>query len=593
MTLSAHPVEPSEADIDAMYPPVDLAIVCESTYPYLKGGLSAVVHQLCEAHPDRSIGIIHITWDRDAPHEPLYDVPPQVSWVMPLYQSLEEHASTFKSFTVRSSGLGRRARKAAARRIFAAIDEHLAGSDDALWALWDDGVNPRTRSFRLWPLLSSFEFMREATTYFAGAQLSFTDLFWQLREFFSLAFAVTDLHFPKAEIYHSHTTGAAGLLAAAAARQHGSRFFLTEHNLYVRDTVNTLLNRSLATAVTLEEWRSLDTYTTADFEPTTATVTPAKRAWLGWFSRSGVVAYRSADLISYLYPEAVVEAKGLGGIGAKSYVVPNGVRPDDFARARGELRRRRARPVEGDRIWRLACAGRVVPIKGQLDLLEALAHLLETGVTDWELDFMGPDGEQPAYVELCKRRVDELGLGGRVRFLGSVDLRERFGQYDALVVPSHNEGQPIVVLEAMTVGLPTIGTYVGGMKQLVEDDLRVTVEGRSASIGSCGLLVHPHRPLDLADAIRRLLTDEQAWERMSRNGLDRVDHYFHIDNAMDMYRAVYDLLTSSTDESVDRVLAEVEQRSGAKRDERALRAVTRPLETQQPASGDPGSSRAA
>lgn len=531
--------EPTAADVRADYPDVDIAIVCESTYPYLKGGLSAVVHQLCEAHPDYRIGIIHIAWDRSSPTIPLYDVPPQVQWVMPVYQSLREHEATFKAFTVRDSRLGRKARQAVVDRMFAALDEHFAGDDAALWALWEDGVNPVTRQFRLWPLLSSVEFMQAATAYFAASQLSFTDLFWQLREFFSLAFAVSDMHFPKAHVYHSHTTGAAGLLASAAARQHGSSFFLTEHNLYVRDTVNTLMNRSLATEVSVDEWRTITDYTTADFVPQPAVVTPKLRGWLGWFARSGVVAYRAASFISYLYPDAIREAAALGGPGEKSHVLPNGVRPSDFAAARDAFSRRQARADAGERIWRLACAARVVPIKGQLDLLEALALLVESGVTNWELEFMGPENEQPAYVEACRERASELGLDGRVRFLGSVNLRERFGDYDALVLPSHNEGQPIVVLEAMTVGLPTIGTYVGGMKQLVEDDLRVTIDGAGVALGSCGVLVQPHRPEELAAALRRLLADPELFRALSRNAQERVERYFHLDSAMGMYRVVY------------------------------------------------------
>ncbi|MFD1720158.1 GT4 family glycosyltransferase PelF [Amnibacterium endophyticum] len=531
-------LEPTAAQVAADFPEVDIAIVCESTYPYLKGGLSAVVHQLCEAHPDYRIGIIHIAWDRSSPTVPLYDVPPQVQWVMPVYQSLQEHAGTFKAFRPRDSRVPGRHRRAVVTRLFDALDAHFAGDDGPLWALWDDGVNPVTRTFRLWPLLSSTEFMQAATQYFAGSGLSFADLFWQVREFFSLAYCVSDLHFPKAHVYHSHTTGAAGLLAAAAARQHGTSFFLTEHNLYVRDTINTLMNRSLATEVSVDEWRTITEYTTADFEPTTAVVDPKLRGWLGWFARSGVVAYRAADFISYLYPDAIREAAALGGPGEKSHVLPNGVRPADFAAARDEYRNRQERDAD-DRIWRLACAARVVPIKGQMDLLEALALLLEAGVTNWELDVMGPENEQPAYVEACKRRAHELGLDGRVRFLGTVNLRERFGGYDALVLPSHNEGQPIVVLEAMTVGLPTIGTYVGGMKQLVEDDIRVTIDDEAVLLGPCGLLAQPRRPEDLAAKLGRLLQDRVLYEALSRNAQERVERYFHLDSAMGMYRVVY------------------------------------------------------
>jgi glycosyltransferase involved in cell wall biosynthesis len=549
------------------YRPVDVAIVCESTYPYLTGGLSAVVHQICEANPDATIGIIHIAWDTTSPREPLYDVPPQVVWVKTVYQSLGEHAATFKKFQPKDVGLKRPQRAALAGRVIDAIDQHMKGNDDALWTLYDEGINPLTRSYRLWPILSTREFMVAATKFFASIHLPFTDLFWNLREFFSLAYAVTDEVFPEAKVYHAHTTGAAAVLAAAAARQRSARFLLTEHNLYARDTINHLLERSMDTVVTENEWRTLDTYTTSGAVPRTAKVTPAQRAWMAWWVRTGILAYRAADHITYLYPDAIDEAKGLGGIPQKSSVLPNGVTPEHFESARSLFRKRQGDVIASAdrRIWNLAYAARVVPIKGLLDLLESLAQLTERGVTNWQLDVMGPDKEMPEYAEQCRARCTELGLDGHVKFLGSVNLRERFGYYDALVLPSHNEGQPIVVLEAMTMGLPTIGTYVGGMKQLVEDDLEViTTSGDSLTIGACGLLVESHDVDSLANAIEGLMADEAAFDEFSRNAQLRVEHYFHIDSAMNLYRSRYfeliagPISAGEATAAVERVRAELE-----------------------------------
>jgi glycosyltransferase involved in cell wall biosynthesis len=524
------------------YPDVDIAIVCESTYPFLTGGLSAVVHQICEANPDRRIGIIHLAWDRESPAVPLYDVPPQVAWVKTVYQALVEHSETFLGFRPRDMKLKKRERARVADLVFEALAGHLGGDDSALWRLYDEGINPLTRSYRLWPVISTQEFMLRSVDFFGSSELTFTDLFWQLREFFSLVYAVTDEVFPKAGVYHAHTTGAAALLAATAARQNGADFLLTEHNLYARDTINHLLHRSMDTVVTVDEWKTLTRYTTVDVPARTGVVTPVLRAWMAWWARTGVVAYRAASRITYLYPDAIDEAAGLGGIPEISTVVPNGVTPSHFDAARDLFLSRQSRAAHDDerRIWKLAYAARVVPIKGLLDLLDALALLLERGVDDWELDVMGPDGEMPDYVAQCHARCTALGLDGRVRFLGSVNLRERFGHYDLLVLPSHNEGQPIVVLEAMTMGLPTVGTYVGGMKQLVEDELEVVTEdGRTLTLGSCGGLVRSHDVVGLADGMQLVMESPRVFDEFSRNARLRVDYYFHIDAAMGLYRDVY------------------------------------------------------
>lgn len=524
------------------YCDVDIAIVCESTYPYRTGGLSAVVHQICVANPNSTIGILHISWDSVSPREILYDVPPQVAWVKPVFQSLEEHADTFKKFTPKDVGLSKPVLAGLPTRVFDAITAHFDGSDDQLWQLYDEGINPLTRWFRLWPVISTREFMMAAVAYFADSGLSFTSLFWSLREFFCLTYVVTDVVHPRAKVYHAHTTGAASVLAAAAARQHDAQFFLTEHNLYARDTINHALGRSMDTAVKLEDWRTLDRFMEAGSVPHESRVTPNQRAWMAWWSRLGVLAYRAAAHITYLYPEAIEEARGLGALPEKASVVPNGVTPEHFDDSRKvfEARQRSARESSDPRIWKLAYAARVVPIKGLLDLLEALALLVDRSIVNWELDVMGPDTEMPDYAELCRSRCHELGLDGYVRFLGSVNLRERFGYYDVLLLPSHNEGQPIVVLEAMTIGLPTIGTYVGGMKQLVEDPLEVTSEsGESVLVGAGGALVKSRDVQGLAREISSLIRDDEAFDRFSRNSRIRADRYFHIDTAMEMYRTVY------------------------------------------------------
>ena len=115
----------SEVDVE-QFSDVDVAIVCESTYPYLTGGLSAVVHQICEANPDRRIGIIHIAWDRDSPSIPLYDVPPQVAWVKTVYQALVEHSETFLNFRPSDMGLTKKERAKVSDRVFGALRRHLA-----------------------------------------------------------------------------------------------------------------------------------------------------------------------------------------------------------------------------------------------------------------------------------------------------------------------------------------------------------------------------------------------------------------------------------------------------------------------------------
>src|SRR3546814_5870610 len=87
---------------------------------------------------------------------------------------------------------------------------------------------------------------------------------------------------------------------------------------------------------------------------------------------------------------------------------------------------------------------------------------------DCRLAFVG-DG--PARSALARRR-DEHGLGERVILAGArphAELPTWMQAADLLCLPSHSEGVPNVVLEAMSCGLPVVATRVGGIPEVLPD----------------------------------------------------------------------------------------------------------------------------
>ena len=511
------------------YDDVDLAIVAESTYPYLRGGVSAVIHDIVRANPDRSVGIIHIAWDSDCPTEHAYDVPPNVRWIYPVFLSMDDHVDDFKLASASALDLSPSERWRLSGEVFEALDQLVEGNTRPAWRLYDLTLNPRTRAYPLWLLLSTQEFMACAMERFTDFGIPFTKLFWLLREYFSLTCAIAGPDYPKAKVYHSHTTGYAGMLAAIAARQNRGCVLLTEHNLYTRDTINLLLERNMNTVVSAKDWQ------------TDPGADPTQRAWMAWYTEIGRLIYKAADRITYLYPAAVAEAGGLGSAPAKSEIVPNGMLLDKFESARAHFlgRRAAARQSTAQPTWRLAYCARLVPIKGLLDLISTVADLVQAGVTNFTLDVMGHADEIPEYATECRQRVQDLGLCDLVCFRGNLDMAEVLGNFDLLILPSYNEGQPLVVMEAMAVGLPVIGTYVGGMEQLILSPLN---QGHEPTPGPCGILVRPGKLAELAEAIRKLITDQELYNFFSENSRDRISRYFALDKAMSAYRLIYSQL---------------------------------------------------
>jgi len=507
------------------YAEVDVAIVAESTYPYLKGGVSAVIHDIIIGNPGLTFGIIHIAWDSKGSKRDLYGMPPNVKWVRHVYLSMEEHRQGFMLVSPKSLKMGAAERLRLAHRVFNALAAISRGDYEPLWELYDTGINPRTRTFSIWPILGTKEFMSVTIERLGGLGLPMTDTFWLLREFFSLAYALLSIEVPKARVYHAHTTGYASLLGAVGARQNGTKFLLTEHNLYVRDTVNTLLDRSLALPLTDRDWREFD-------------VPPDQRAWMAWWTEMAHFCYPSAEVITYLYPAAISEAADLGAPIEKSTIVPNGMQVGEF----DDIYQKRQQALTEimdrapTRTWNLAYIARVVPIKGLADLISSIDMLLKRGVTNFHFDILGPTDHAPDYFASCLDKARELGLDEYITFRGTVAVRDVLGDFDLLVLPSYNEGQPIVVLEAMTAGIPVVGTDVGGMAQLITDPL-VTPDGDTW--GPCGRLVEPGDLEAMADALETVMNDPESYARYAHQARGRVTNFFQLGDVIRAYNQLY------------------------------------------------------
>jgi glycosyltransferase involved in cell wall biosynthesis len=154
----------------------------------------------------------------------------------------------------------------------------------------------------------------------------------------------------------------------------------------------------------------------------------------------------------------------------------------------------------------LLFAGRLGPQKALGVALQALVD-----VPDVALAVAG-DGPERSTLE---RRVDELGLGGRVSFLGSVpraQVLRLFRAADASVLASAWENFPHTVVEALAVGCPVIATAVGGVPEVVRD-------------GENGLLVPPGDPAALAAAIERFFSDGDLRARLTEAAPRSVERY--------------------------------------------------------------------
>ena len=518
-------VLPDGVPEDGVYVDVDVAIVMESTYPYLKGGVSAVVHDIITGNPDLTFGIIHITWDSHSPLKDLYGMPDNVAWVKVLYLSMEEHQEDFLRARPRDLRMNRRQRRELSRRILGAL---LAlaqdGQTEPLWDLISEGLSA-SRRYPVWAILGTREFMEAYHDMMPDLGMSMTDIFWCLRDFFSLAYAVLAEPVPRAQVYHAHTTGYAMLLGVNAAREHGTKVLLTEHNLYVRDTVNTLLERRLDLNVRLTDYRTFD-------------VTGRERMWMAWWLEMGRLCYPYAYASTYLYPRAITEANELGGDAGRAIVIPNGIVTSEFdASYAARLAAIEEIKKEGadKHLWKLVYIARVVPIKGLLDMIDSVRLMVDRGL-NIHLDVCGPTEHMPSYFEQCLTRIVEQGLESVITVRGTVKVRELLPEFDLFVLPSYNEGLPVVSLETMGAGIPTVSTDVGAVRSVVEDMI-VTDDGQTWD--PCGIIIEPGDPTVMADKVQEVISDVDLYERLSLNARGRVEAAYDLVKVNASYNTIY------------------------------------------------------
>jgi colanic acid/amylovoran biosynthesis glycosyltransferase len=168
---------------------------------------------------------------------------------------------------------------------------------------------------------------------------------------------------------------------------------------------------------------------------------------------------------------------------------------------------------------RLVCVASLLPKKGHLDLIDALALLVERrpGVT---LELVGDGPERDRIL----RRARERGVAPQVSLLGarsSEQVRARLAEARAFALPSvrlpsgRMEGIPVALMEAMASGVPVVATRLSGIPELVED-------------GVSGLLVEPHDPEGLAGALERLLTDDALAAGLAQNARRLVERSFSL-----------------------------------------------------------------
>jgi glycosyltransferase involved in cell wall biosynthesis len=165
------------------------------------------------------------------------------------------------------------------------------------------------------------------------------------------------------------------------------------------------------------------------------------------------------------------------------------------------------------------------PMKGHADVIAALPAIVEQ-IPDVVFMFVGRDNMNGE----IQRLAQESGLSEYIIFTGfNPEVRPFYQLFDIFLLPSTWEGCPVSILEAMAMKKPVVGTAVGGIPELVVD-------------GQTGLLIPPHNPVAIAEALVSLLKNPDGACKMGQAGRIRVEKHFTLPKMVEEIEAVYEEL---------------------------------------------------
>ena len=182
-----------------------------------------------------------------------------------------------------------------------------------------------------------------------------------------------------------------------------------------------------------------------------------------------------------------------------------------------------ARTEAGDE-FEILCVGRLTPAKGQHLLMDAVDRLARQG-RRVRLRLVGGGPDEGSLREYASK----VGRPGTVVFEGPVNqdrIRDFYGRADVFCLPSFAEGLPVVLMEAMAMGIPTVSTYIAGIPELIRD-------------GVDGLLV-PAADVDgLVEALGRLMDSAELREWLGAGGRKRVLEGFELGTNVERLAEVF------------------------------------------------------
>ncbi len=460
-----------------------ICLIAEGCYPYVAGGVSSWIQMLIEGMPEHEFVIFAIGAEEKLKGQYKYEMPKNVVEVREVFLDQTSPSKWLDSHRLKIT-----------KDVKEALRNILIGSNvdwESIFNLYNEN------SFGVEAFLKSREFMEiiDEVSQDTYDETPFSDTFWTIRSMLIPILELLKNKAPEADIYHTVSTGYAGIMGAKFKLETSKKLIVTEHGIYSREREEEILKC---------DWvhNSL------------------KGIWINFFKQLADASYEFADKIVSLFDSARHIQIELGASTDKCMVIPNGVDTDRFSVVK---------PLDvNKKEFVIGAILRVVPIKDVKTLIYSYA-IFKQKFKNSKLLIIGPYDEDEEYYEECLNIVKEI-KSSDIEFMGRQNIDKLMNDLDVVILTSISEGQPFVVLEAMAANRPVIATDVGSCREVVEGN---------DEFNHCGLITPVMNPDMIARAMYKLASDRTLMIDMAQEGLKRARKYYKRTDFLKRYDELY------------------------------------------------------
>lgn len=461
-----------------------ICLVLEGSYPYVQGGVSTWVDGFLRALPEHEFILWTINDVEDKKGKFKYFIPNNVISTHEHFLSASLNLRIRKNLNIKFTDDEREAIAQLIRR----------GNPD--WGTLLDSfylqANKPVEFFLSEEFLGLLKELCKEEFQYAG----FKDLFWTIRSMFLPLMYLMGQPIPEADLYHSPSTGYAGVLAALASMKYNKPYVITEHGIYTREREEELLR---------SDW----------------IIPYFKELWISTFYMFSRFAYQRAHRVTSLYRDASLIQQELGCPGEKCEVIGNGLDYLPFAKI----------PSKPKDDWiDIAAIVRFAPIKDLKTMIYTFSRLKQE-IGKIRLHILGGVEDEEYYQE-CLDLIEYLKVQD-ITVAGTVDVVAYLEKIDFTLLTSISEGQPFAMLESFSGRRPVVATDVGSCRELIE--------GREGDhFGPAGICVPPMHQSALLQALIDMCLNVEERSTMGEAGHNRVKNFYNHEFMIKNYLKAYD-----------------------------------------------------